>query len=886
MAEGELEIVISNITDKAGNEGFYYQSNGKKVIKEYKNTLTTNGRKVVYDRTPNFVTKTSLGSSVVEGKTYYVTNGDTIEFSIGFKEELKEDIKVTIGGKEVKVKFDKYIKNDKYYNYKGSLTISEDETELSDGYLEIKISNITDKAGNKGFYYTKLANGVVQEKTFKETTNGRKVFYDTTAPEVTASYNEKTVEEDSVEEFTEFPTFEVKDNSNATVTKELVEGSVDVHKVGTYKLVYKFTDLVGNVTEKTITIKVVDTKAPTISGITNDAYYNTKDTHAIPVANDKNGATLYVKTTILDTEIGTILPKGTELTLVGTYQVYAVDKYGNKSEEITVHIDPYAPKILVLDRFEFVSGAYLPIKPVILEHNLDTITVTLDGNEIDFQEGDQLTEDGEYVMVVTDKAGNKTEVKFTMDSIAPTMTISPLSLGVVTELDLNDIASLNNLTGNIILTEDAEFQLMKASKNVNVLDYNIPIYEYVEMPENGIIDEEGEYILVAYDKAYNVTAAKFVVDKTAPQIKGVENGKHYKEDVTITIIETNRRELLGLDGTVTFKKKNSSGKYITTTFPEDGIISEEGEYSIKAKDLAGNESETITFVVDKTAPSIEVPVKEEVLMGDEKISVVANATDNILSPQKLTPNVTKIVNGVETDLGKQSTIDVSEQGVSYKLEYTITDEAGHTTNKTIITTVVNITYEVRFNEPAYEGTYNGTIHTAPQDAKLYMIKDGVESLVEDAVINYSSETEMKNAGVYTIKAEVNGYYTTTTYTINKAEITVDFSNLPSKAVLNDTLAEYSYLITANHFEGNTEIFDYKMYRTSIGLTSPIPEEAEKVDKVTEGSSWKKVIRTYTIYVSLKEEYEDNYIIKNSINLDLTDYGIDFKVTGVSKTLES
>ena len=765
--------------------------------------------------------------------------------------------------------------------YYGYLEIAEDEAELVEGELEIAISNITDQVGNKGFYYQ--TNGKKLYETYSNvlTTNLHKVFYDVTAPEVTPSYTETTTEQD--EDFNNYPTFEIVDNSGDTVTKELLSGSVDTTKLGTYKLTYRFTDVVGNYTDVTVKVKVIDTKAPTISGITDGAYYNTKDTHAIPSAYDKNGAIMFIRTELGDLQLTSFLKNEKEIKIVGTYKVWAVDSFGNKSEEITIHIDPYAPKVLVLDRIENISGALIPIKPVILEHNLDTIEVTLDGKKIDYKNGDQLTKDGKYVMTVTDKAKNSTTVEFTMDSIAPTMKVSPLTLGVVDELDLNKV---NSITGDLIISEDAEYQLMKVKKYITVLDKSIPIYEYAELPEDKIIDEEGEYILIAYDKAYNVTAAKFIVDRTAPVIKGVEDGKTYNTPVTITVEEANPIPIIGTN----LSKKSAAGKYLPTIFPEDGIISENGEYSIEATDIAGNKSTTIKFTVDTLPPLINIDIKEEILQSTEPVKVVATVTDNISATKSLSPNVTKIVAGEETDLGVQDTIDASVNGVTYRLEYATTDDAGNPATKVIETTIVNITYEVRFNKTSYSSTYNGTTQTIPEDATFYMIKDGVESVVEDAVITYSSSAPLLNAGKYTITASANGYESSPVeFTMNKATINVDFTSLPSKLAVGSTKTGLinNTSITGSYEEEN--IIDYKLYQ--IGNPT---NEIETVEQTTYclGATYKgkclgltsKYFYSYVLFV--KEEYENNYEIADAINIDLTDYKIDLRISGVVKYLNA
>ena len=453
---------------------------------------------------------------------------------------------------------------------------------------------------------------------------------DTTAPEVEASYTETTVSEDSEEEFTDFPTFKVTDNSKGDVKEELISGSVNIHKVGIYKLVYRFTDESGNYTDKTIIVKVVDTTAPTVTGLVDGAYYNTKDTHAIPVASDKNGAILMAKTKLGDVELKALIQNEKELKQVGTYTIYAVDTFGNKSEEYTVHIDPYAPKILVLDRIENISGAYLPIKPVILEHNIDKIEVTLNGKKIDYKAGDQLTKDGKYTMTVTDKANNSTTVEFTMDSVAPTMLVSPTTLGVVDSLDLNDV---NNITG-LILSEDAEFQLLKAGKNVTVLDKTIPIYEYTKLPEDGIINEEGDYILIAYDKAYNLTAVKFVVDRTAPSINA-EDGKFYSS-LTLDVKDKNL-------STITVKKQ---GSLIPTVVENGHVIEKDGTYEITAKDIVGvnplfgkdvqaDHTTTITIHIDTKAPT------SNVVEGGIYKKVTVSVSDANLDEDSITINGSK-----------------------------------------------------------------------------------------------------------------------------------------------------------------------------------------------------------------------------------------------------
>lgn len=753
--------------------------------------------------------------------------------------------------------------------------------------------------------------------------------------------------------YTEFTVDENKENGTIefTFTKE-----------GTYKVTA--TDTIGNVTEETFTI---DKTAPIINGFeTNKYYYNTtikpelieaniasytlngeeydgkeitEDGHYVLVATDKAGFTTTVKFAI-DTTAPTItgidkdfinktvtpviedenlayatinkLPyiPGTPIFLYGKYELVAYDKAGN-STTVKFTLDNIKPKVLLLDRIEYISGKYLPIKPVILEQYIDQIIVKKNGVVIPYEKGQQLTDDATYEITVTDKAGNTETVTFTMDSVSPTAIVKPAQLGVVSELDLNNktiiedfddlLSVIQNpelLNKDILLSEDAEFFLFKKSKNITILDKNIPIYKPVAMPEDKVIDEEGEYYLVAYDKAYNVTAIAFTVDRSAPIINGLEDGKvYYNKPVTITVTEANPYlNKIGKDVTVTVTK---TGDILPKTYKanETFTLDKDGVYTIKAKDIAGNETAEITFVIDQTDPVINIEINGELQRSENPYTdIIATVTeDNPTTDTNIKPDV-YVKNGDTYDLvEKEATtlnIDVNN-GTQYKLVYTYTDKANNTTTKEVYTTVVNVRHEVRFNKASYEGTYNGQKHSVPQDAYYVEIIDGVETKLNNVTIEYTSNVAMKDAGTYTITATAGNVSTTATYTINKAVIKVDLTQLPEKVTLNQTLDSLKTKITTTHFEGeNVEILDCKMYRTTT--VSFIPTEfvgttvVDKVTETTKGWLGKQITynRTYTIYVGLKDGYDKNYTIEGSTNIDLTEYNIDFKINGVSKTLNS
>ena len=703
--------------------------------------------------------------------------------------------------------------------------------------------------------------------------------------------------------YTEFTVDENKENGTIefTFTKE-----------GTYKVTA--TDTIGNVTEETFTI---DKTAPIINGFeTNKYYYNTtikpelietniasytlngeeydgkeitEDGHYVLVATDKAGFKTTIKFAI-DTTAPTItgidkdfinktvtpiiedenlayvtinkLPyiPGTPIFLYGKYELVAYDKAGN-STTVKFTLDNIKPKVLLLDRIEYISGKYLPIKPVILEQYIDTIVVKKNGVVIPYEKGQQLTDDAKYEITVTDKAGNSETVEFTMDSVSPTAMVKPAQLGVVSELDLNNLEVVDSLDDlnlallnkDILLTEDAEFILLKKSKDINILDKNIPIYKPLEMPADKKISEEGEYVLIAYDKAYNLTAIQFTVDRSAPQIKGLESGKeYYNNNVTITVEEANPYKLLGQDVTVTVTKKNGLPK--TYKANETFTLDKDGVYTIKAKDIAGNETEEITFTIDKTAPVINVDINEEVLQSETELNVVATVEEANLTTDtnEVNPDVyVKNETTGEYDLVEEnaSTIDVSANKKEYKLVYTYTDKAGNTTTKEKYTKVVNIAYDLRFAQESYKAQFTGSKHDIPT-AKYYMTKDGVESEVE-TTIEYTVSEDMINVGTYTITATANGKTATATYEIEKAELDVVFNDDKTISVTFADGTDASNYVTIKYYA----------WGKKQGSLFGRPIEYDAIVEVSEAPTNKM----YYVTVSAT----DNVKIKDAADIDLT-----------------
>ena len=105
------------------------------------------------------------------------------------------------------------------------------------------------------------------------------------------------------------------------------------------------------------------------------------------------------------------------------------------------------------------------------------------------------------------------------------------------------------------------------------------------------IKEEGAYQLTVVDDAGNETKLNFTLDSTPPVLLGTNGAEYINHDVTISSDELLR--------SISYKVNN--GGYVTEEI-QTVTFTNEGKYSVYATDMAGNISETIIFIVDKTPP--------------------------------------------------------------------------------------------------------------------------------------------------------------------------------------------------------------------------------------------------------------------------------------------
>lgn len=381
-------------------------------------------------------------------------------------------------------------------------------------------------------------------------------------------------------------TITLQNVQSATLDGSAFTSGSTVSAEGDHTLVY--TDF--NNASKTVHF-AIDTTAPTVTGVSEGGLYK-----SVPSLTFSDS---HFKTATLD---GTAFTSGSSVTKDGSHTLVVTDAAGNTT---TVHftVDGTAPAVSGVTDGAFYKDA----SKTITITDASTVTATLNGPP--FTSGGTVSAEGTYTLVATDAAGNATTVHFTIDRTAPVITV-----GSYTTTPTN---------GNITVTAQTNEGTLNAASHT--------------------FTANGSFTFTATDAAGNTTNKTVTItniDKTAPVVTGVTEGKASKDSLTIAIAD---------DNTVTATLNG-------TPFTSGATVSAEGTYTLVATDAAGNVT-TVHFTIDKTAP------------------VISDTPDNDIANIQAAPTFNE---GTATLNGKAyvSGTPITEAGV-YTL--IVTDAAGNTT---------------------------------------------------------------------------------------------------------------------------------------------------------------------------------------------------------------
>lgn len=185
-----------------------------------------------------------------------------------------------------------------------------------------------------------------------------------------------------------------------------------------------------------------------------------------------------------------------------------------------------------------------------------TVTVTRNGDVIEYRSGHTLIEDGEYIITIENYDSHKTEYLFVIDTTKP-------------EIKLNGAENESTVTKDITVS---------FTDKAVIYRNGVEIGEYAS---TAILSEDGEYRVIASDLAGNQTEVSFTVDKSVDYtIDTYDNG-------IANSVTANGNEKL----TVSVTKNDEPVEYKL-----GNTITEVGKYHIILTDMYGNKAE-ISFEI-------------------------------------------------------------------------------------------------------------------------------------------------------------------------------------------------------------------------------------------------------------------------------------------------
>lgn len=816
--DSNLEIVVSNIKDLAGNEY---------TDKEIKDTPTSNGRIAKYDNQKPNKTWLYILNVSDENNRQEIGKNQTLRIELNVNEELASDPMFSIDGQEIQTMPFYHVREDGGYIYRTDVLITDEIAELleHDQNIPFTITNITDKAGNT----ISLDN---DDATKHESAGYDQVKYDGEAPDIVsllinssnkADYHYAN-EDHNIgiyltvnEKLKGNPAFKLNDQECTTYQSEEVSAGYkyavlcklpNEAEQGEVKFeITNVTDLVGNtiadiitnedITDENKNYVIFDSIDPKITSIKQE--YEAKEGGRIKVTFYTSEAiygegidtdTMYDNDhrirKVSDTEYYTYYYLTKDVTLEFT------DLAGNAGS-YSFRVDADAPVVTLQDSRgkELEFGWYTHDLYAVIEDEND-YTALLNGEE--YISGTKISGRKAYTLVVTDSIGNTTTKEFGIDKDEPAFKINGTKYNHNTDLGYFN-------TG--VTVELIESNLVSASvtRNDEVMGVNFD--------EVFTLTEDGKYVLTATDKAGITTTISLEIDTEAPIAKavGILPTSHIVKDGTEITINVQFTEQLGTKPSLKVEGINRELEFnngVLRGTDEEPIWIYSVHFSLTKNDttpdgklnfevygyadVAGNIGESINqdydkFIggqdyveVDRTAPKISIykngNTNEEVTDEDRyNYSVEVVGTDDNFKEIV----ITKDGNPFEYSDGQL----IGESG-NYVVQ--AIDTAGNVTvkefsidkNKPIVT----------INNNDYQGSVSGirideaNISIKDENiAAIYVEKDGERLTDYDATTTEFTLTEEGHYKITVRDNEVNGNKTVVELYVGKYNSSIVFEGL-------------------------------------------------------------------------------------------------------------
>ena len=481
-----------------------------------------------------------------------------------------------------------------------------------------------------------------------------------------------------------------------------------------------------------------------------------------------------------------------------TLRVVSYDGFGNQSPGVSVNVtarDDLPPLVTIsgVAAGTYYSASVTP-QVEIIETNLAVQTITLNGAAYDLS---PVLQDGSYVLAVsaTDVSGNTTSrtVAFTVDATAPVITVANLTDG-----------------GYYDAARIPEIAVVDANVEVSATTYLLDGQSYLP---GTVVAGEGLHSLEisARDKAGNeaTLTLHFVIDKTAPviTITGVIDSGQYKADLTL------------LAAVVDTYLKSSSVSLNGQPFVSGTLVSAEGAYvlTVNGEDEAGNSSsQTVHFVVDKTAPMIAISGVTNNGHFNVDVNPATNVTDTYLKSSSVTLNGQTFVSGTP----------VSAEG-EYVLSVSGEDEAGNSATQTIRFVIDKTAPVIVVTGVANGAHYNADLTPTTGVSDTYLKSSSITlngqtfvsgTLVAaegEYVLTVSGEDEAGNSATQTVRFVIDRTAPVVTITgvTNNGHFNVDVN--PATNVTDTYLKSSSVTLNGQTFVSGTPVSAEGEYVLSV-----------------------------------------------------------------------
>ena len=270
----------------------------------------------------------------------------------------------------------------------------------------------------------------------------------------------------------------------------------------------------------------------------------------------------------------------------GMYKIVITDEFRTGMDTITGQIT-YTQPAPTGDLEGVTNGGHTNKEVTFTWEDEAKVTVTKDGEVIEYKSGDKLTDDGEYTITFENFDGAKTSYEFVID----TEPVAIAAEGYKANLPVANPVIVH------ITEKDATAVLIKDGKEVGT---------YVS---GTAVSDEGNYIVRVTDEAGNVSEIAFEIDKSVDFAINVNDGGFSNS----VVIEANEGAeiIVTKDGNVIEYKKGTA-------------ITEPGKYTVKVTDALDNTVERSFIIVTPVSTAFSHNFDETA--GFEKVIINGEET--------------------------------------------------------------------------------------------------------------------------------------------------------------------------------------------------------------------------------------------------------------------